>query len=167
MYYPSQKFKFSLILNFIFTIFFFKKKLLYFHILPTYLQIIANLFTEMEANNKETFLYMCDAKLFKFQWQILRPWLEKECLGPGSVSMSPLSMIIQEASQIYSSKFYQKEPSRGVLSKRCSENMQQIYRRTPMPKCDFSKATLQFYWNCTLAWVFCCIFAAYFQNVFY
>ena len=27
----------------------------------------------------------------------------------------------------------------GVLKKRCSENMQQIYRRTPMLKCDFSK----------------------------
>ena len=59
--------------------------------------------------------------------------------------MSPLSMIIQEASQIYSSKFYQKEPSGGAFSKRSSENMQQIYRRTPMPKCDFSKATLQLY----------------------
>ena len=34
---------------------------------------------------------------------------------------------------------HQKQPTRGVLKKRCSENMQQIYRRTPMPKCDFSK----------------------------
>ena len=32
----------------------------------------------------------------------------------------------------------QKQPSRDVLRKRCSENMQQIYRRTPMPKCDFN-----------------------------
>ena len=31
-----------------------------------------------------------------------------------------------------------KQPTRVVLSKRCSENMQQIYRRTPMPKCDFN-----------------------------
>ena len=30
----------------------------------------------------------------------------------------------------------QRQPPRGVLSKRCSENMQQIYRRTPMPKCS-------------------------------
>ena len=29
------------------------------------------------------------------------------------------------------------QPSRGVLKKSCSENMQQIYRRTPMPKYDF------------------------------
>ena len=30
----------------------------------------------------------------------------------------------------------QKQPSRGVLRKMCSENTQQIYRRTPMSKCD-------------------------------
>ena len=29
---------------------------------------------------------------------------------------------------------FKKQPFRGVLGKRCSENMQQIYRRTPMPK---------------------------------
>ena len=33
----------------------------------------------------------------------------------------------------------------GVVSiKTCSENMQQIYRRTPMRKCDFNKAAKQF-----------------------
>ena len=53
----------------------------------------------------------------------------------------------------------QKRPFRGVLEKRCSENMQQIYRRTPMPKCDFNKVPFseQFFnrtplngcfWNC-------------------
>ena len=30
----------------------------------------------------------------------------------------------------------QKQPFRDVLGKRCSENMQQIYKRTPMPKCQ-------------------------------
>ena len=39
----------------------------------------------------------------------------------------------------------QKQPPRGVLRKRCSKNMQQIYRRTPMPKCDFSKVAKQLY----------------------
>ena len=28
-------------------------------------------------------------------------------------------------------KYFQKQPPSGVLSKRCSENLQQIYRRTP------------------------------------
>ena len=36
----------------------------------------------------------------------------------------------------------QKQPFRGVLRKRCSENMQPIYRRSPMPKWDFNKVVL-------------------------
>ena len=39
--------------------------------------------------------------------------------------------------------YLQKQPSRGVLKKRCSENMQQIYRRTLMPKREFNKVALQ------------------------
>ena len=39
----------------------------------------------------------------------------------------------------------QKQPSRGVLKKKCSENIQQIYRRTPMPKCDLNKVAKQLY----------------------
>ena len=39
----------------------------------------------------------------------------------------------------------QKQPPGGVPRKRCSENMQQIYRRTPMSKCDFKKVALQLY----------------------
>ena len=38
-----------------------------------------------------------------------------------------------------------KKPSKGVLKKRCSENMQQIYRGTPLPKCDFNKVAKQLY----------------------
>ena len=37
----------------------------------------------------------------------------------------------------------QKQSSIGVLKKRCSKNMQQIYRRTPIPKYDFNKITLR------------------------
>ena len=36
---------------------------------------------------------------------------------------------------------YQKQPSRGVLRKRCFENMQQSYRTTPMQS-NFSEITL-------------------------
>ena len=32
-----------------------------------------------------------------------------------------------------------RKSHKGVPRKRCSENMQQIYTRTPMPKCDFNK----------------------------
>ena len=44
--------------------------------------------------------------------------------------------------------------------------MQQIYRRTPVPTCASNKVILQLYWNRTVAWVFSCKFAAYFQNTF-
>ena len=47
------------------------------------------------------------------------------------ISISPKFFKIQE-----------KPPSRCVLRKRCSENMQQIYRRTPMPKYDFNKVEI-------------------------
>ena len=55
-------------------------------------------------------------------------------------------------------------PPAVFLGKGVLKNMQQIYRRTPMQKCDFSKVALQLYWNHTSAWVFSRIFAAYFQN---
>ena len=36
----------------------------------------------------------------------------------------------------------QKQPPRGVPRKKCSENMQEIHRRTPMSRCDFNKFAL-------------------------
>ena len=60
----------------------------------------------------------------------------------------------------------QKQLCRGVLTKTCSENMQLICRKTPMPKRDFNKVTFQFHWNCISACVFSCKFAHIFQNTF-
>ena len=57
--------------------------------------------------------------------------------------------------------YIQKQPSRGVLKKRRTENLQQIYSRKKA-KCDFNEVALQLYWNYTSAWVFSCKFAAYF-----
>ena len=50
----------------------------------------------------------------------------------------------------------QKQFPKGVLMKRCSENRQQIYRRTSMPK----------FLNHFSTWVFSCKFPACFQNIF-
>ena len=61
-------------------------------------------------------------------------------------------------------RLYRSSHPEVFLEKRCSENMQQIYRRTPVPKCDFNKVALQLYSNHTSAWVFSCKFAAYFQK---
>ena len=55
--------------------------------------------------------------------------------------------------------------SRGLLRKRCSENIQQIYRRTPILKCDYNKVAMQLYWNHTCSvWVYFCKFAAPFPK---
>ena len=43
----------------------------------------------------------------------------------------------------------QKQPSIGVLKKRCSENIQQNYRRTPMSKRDFNNAAKQLRHRCS------------------
>ena len=64
--------------------------------------------------------------------------------------------------------YLQTKPRKGVpvkvVLKICS--MQQNYRRTFMPKCDFNKFAKQLHWNHTSAWVFSCKFAAYFHNNF-
>ena len=58
--------------------------------------------------------------------------------------------------------------SQRASKKRCFENMQQIFRRTPMSKCNFNKVALlcNFVKNRTLAYIFSCKLAAYFQNTF-
>ena len=54
----------------------------------------------------------------------------------------------------------QKQPPRGVLRKRCPENTQQIYRRTPMPEaCNFIKKE-------TVTLVFSCEFCKISKNTF-
>ena len=58
------------------------------------------------------------------------------------------------------------QSSIGVLEKRSSGNMEQIYRITPMPKCDFNNVAKQLYSNHTSALVFSCRFSPYFQNTF-
>ena len=49
--------------------------------------------------------------------------------------------IIKYISVMLCQNVVRKQPFRGVLSKRCSKNMQQIYRVTTMPKCDFKNTS--------------------------
>ena len=43
------------------------------------------------------------------------------------------------------SESYRHNPPEVFLGKRCSENMQQIFTRTLMPKYDFNKVALRLY----------------------
>ena len=89
-------------------------------------------FTEEILNGKLQFLCSvrtcatCVANFLRFSWVI---------------DLSTFAKLVFPRSNI------QKQPFRGVLEKRCSENMLQIYRRAPMPKYDFNKVALQLYWN--------------------
>ena len=57
-----------------------------------------------------------------------------------------------------------KQCPRGVLKKRCPENMEQIYRITPMQQCDFKKVAKQL--NHFAVWLLSYKSAAYLQNTF-
>ena len=61
--------------------------------------------------------------------------------GKGKVERGKSDFTLKKISSFI--KLFQKQPFEGVLKKRCSENMQQIYRRTPMLKCDFNKVAKQ------------------------
>ena len=73
---------------------------------------------------------------------------------------SSAGMYESSGSQFFRSTtgIQQKLPPRGVLKKRCSDHMQQIYRRTLMQKCNFNKVAKHLHWNRTLGWVFSCKF---------
>ena len=88
----------------------------------------------------------------------------KRRLGCDRIPFRP--PVLFSATLEYAPFDVQKQPSRGVPRNRCSENMQQIYKSTPMPKCDFNKVAKQLYWIYTSAWMFYCKFPAYFQNTF-
>ena len=72
-------------------------------------------------------------------------------------SVSVALIIVQRESALNS--LYQtgcpKQPSRGVFRKMCSENTQQIYRRTPMLKCDLLNSHFDMG---VFLWI-CCIFS--------
>ena len=53
----------------------------------------------------------------------------------------------------------QKQLFRGFLEKRYSENMQQVYRRIPMPKCDFKATLLKSRFGTGILLQICCIFS--------
>ena len=65
-------------------------------------------------------------------------------LGHHSTGKNPVQVALEDQENKAQEKILfnvltKKLSFRGVIIKRGSENMQQIYRRTPMPKCDFNK----------------------------
>ena len=57
---------------------------------------------------------------------------------------------------------YRSSPREVLLGKDILKICNKLYSRTPVPKCDFNKVTLELYCNHTLAWVFSCNFCCVF-----
>ena len=77
----------------------------------------------------------------------------KNCLRPESVSLASVRLKVE----------YQKQPTWSNFRKRCSENMKQIYERTPMASVISIKLQSM---EKLHPWLFSCKFSAYFQNNF-
>ena len=56
-----------------------------------------------------------------------------------------ITIFILEWFSVMNTSDKSSRPEVGVPRKRYSENIQQIYRRTPMPRCDFNKVASQLY----------------------
>ena len=89
----------------------------------------------------------------RWRWSKIRHWIfniAKRWYKFNVVSSWPqhkVTFIKALQNKVLINNTAQKQLSRGVLSKRCSENMRQIYRITPMPKCDFNKVACNFIRN--------------------
>ena len=60
-------------------------------------------------------------------------------------------------------RIVQKQPFRVVLRKTCCKIRQRIYKRTPMPKCDFNKFATKICWHgCSVTLL--CIFRTLFSK---
>ena len=55
--------------------------------------------------------------------------------------MTPAEEFSYQFCKIFKNNFY-VEHQQMAARKKCSENIQKVYRRTPMPKCDFIKVAL-------------------------
>ena len=82
--------------------------------------------------------------------------LQKSCVGKTPVSKSLFNKYKKRSkpkekkkkTRRFDSNIKQKQPTRDVLEKSCSENMQQIYRRTSELLCNIIEITLQY--GCSL-----------------
>ena len=83
---------------------------------------------------------------FLYGWLLLKVWIWQMSKQKILIAMMENNLVFVKGVHIKTQgkKLYiQKQPSRGILKKRCSENTQPIYRIKPMPKCDFNKVAIE------------------------
>ena len=99
----------------------------------------------------------------------IKYWLDWKMWGKSQVWYTMLLEVCKKGHNMADmlNKTLQKQSPMGVRQNSNTANMQKIYRRTPMWKCDFNNVAMQLYWNHTSPWVFSCVFAAYLRNIFF
>ena len=86
---------------------------------------------------KDTF--SIENKNSKVKWVIYKGIINHYIILLSLWTLILIMMVILIVEWKGKNKSANKQSFKGVLKKRCSENMPQIYRRTPMPNCDFYK----------------------------
>ena len=109
--------------------------------IPKYFVPYINFWSILAVLAVSQYIYICMLKIRIFGRHISNFFIMIFCiLLCFSFEVSKVfRRILQFLWQVKSKGNLQKQPSRGVLKKRFSENMQPIYTRTPMPKCNFNK----------------------------
>ena len=101
----------------------------------------------------KTNILFCWGRVVFFSYLIMSHFLFDHLIWSYLLSdqtFSDMRFLLSSWSQ--SLTYSQKQLSGCVLRKRCFENIHQIYRRTPMPKCGFNKVTSNFI-EITLGWL--------------
>ena len=92
---------------------------------------------------KDACMYQFMKKLSNVEAELKNSVQKKACTYKRVKTQSKQINVWVHNFQHKTSSIFQKHPSRGVLTEMCSDTMQQIYRRIPMPKCDFNKVAEQ------------------------
>ena len=122
---------------------------MYFHLIPLLSKktpaLVLHVGTKNSSNQKHHFSFTINCKAWS---TLLKKTIRIDMLhcfhqSIGLMMERQLSLLRSETNYYQNPHWtLQKQPPRGVPRKRCSENMQQIYRRTSIPKCDFNKVAL-------------------------
>ena len=110
-----------------------------------------NYIVSLLRNDKKNFYSNLDAKAVtdnRTFWQTIKPLLSEKVIKQFKSTWLKTIQLFLVTTRLLKSSVNtfknQKQPSRGVFMRRSSENMQQIYRGTPLLKFDFNKVAKQF-----------------------
>ena len=105
----------------------------------------------MEKSSHEFFRINSLTDLNVFPIPLLKFWNLENYSPEFSFDVNNLHLLTRFCQWIISESchnHYQKQPSRGVLTKKCSEIMRQMYRRIAMLKCDLTWVKLHSKCDC-------------------